>query len=295
MATERDRMSPSDFEAEMFDLTGGIEFNKILIYGDPGVGKTRLTGTLPGRNLWLAGEPGFVSAAQTSKGGKVRIIPDTSTALAAMDWLEDGNDRKFDWVVIDGGNTMQNKFMLGYAAEAFDKNPEKRAHRNLPDRPDYLNAQNFMKGWLARAVDLKTNIMVTTHVLRTENDDGDLLVMPAFQGKGHEVASYIAGQFYVVGFYRMATVRTGENKGQQIRRINWQMFKDPESDTTYFAKDQSDRLGRFMDNPTMSEIIAKINADATPIDVGVDEVSSAPPPKPVKAAATRRRKETNRA
>jgi hypothetical protein len=288
MATERDRMNVSDFEAEMFDLTGGIEFNKILIYGDPGVGKTRLTGTLPGRKLWLAGEPGFVSAAQTG-GGRVRIIPDTATALAAMEWLEDGNDRKFDWVVIDGASTMQNKFLLGYAAEAFDKNPEKRAHRNLPDRPDYLNAQNFMKGWLARAVDLKVNVFVTAHVLRSETDEGDLLVMPDFQGRGHQVASYISGQFYVVGLYRMATLKTGENKGKQIRRINWQMFKDPENDATYFAKDQSDRLGRFTDNPEMPDILEKINGYEGPIDTGSEEVSSAPPAK--KAAPRPRRKQ----
>lgn len=276
-------MSAAEFEAEMFDLTGATEYINMIVYGDPGIGKTRLTGTLPGYNLWLAGEPGFVSAAQIDDSqGRVRLIPDTATALAAANWLEDGNDKKFDWIVVDGATTMQTKFMLGYAAEAFDKNPEKRAHRNLPDRPDYLNAQNFMKYWLARLADLKCNVFVTAHVLRSEDDEGDPLVMPSFQGKGHEVSSYISGQFYVVGYYRMATVKQGENKGKQIRRINWQMFKDPDTDITFFAKDQSNKLGRFTDNPTMPDILAKIREGAE-----VEEVVSAPAAK--KATAARRR------
>lgn len=267
----------------MFDLTGATEYINMIVYGDPGIGKTRLTGTLPGYNLWLAGEPGFVSAAQIDDSqGRVRLIPDTATALAAANWLEDGNDKKFDWIVVDGATTMQTKFMLGYAAEAFDKNPEKRAHRNLPDRPDYLNAQNFMKYWLARLADLKCNVFVTAHVLRSEDDEGDPLVMPSFQGKGHEVSSYISGQFYVVGYYRMATVKQGENKGKQIRRINWQMFKDPDTDITFFAKDQSNKLGRFTDNPTMPDILAKIREGAE-----VEEVVSASAAK--KATAARRR------
>lgn len=281
MATERNRMSAKDFEAEMFDLSGATEFINMIVYGDPGVGKTRLTGTLPGYNLWLAGEPGFVSAAQIdSARGKVRILKDPATALAAADWLEDGNDQKFDWVVVDGASTMQNKFMLTYAAEAFDANPAKRAHRNLPDKPDYLNAQNFMKFWLARLVDLKCNVFVTTHVLRSEDDEGDPLVMPAFQGKGHEVSSYISGQFYCVGYYRIATPDSGPLKGQQVRRINWRMFKNPETDITYFAKDQSDKLGAYTNEPTMPEIISRIRGE-----VEVPSTSPDPEVKPAKKAA----------
>lgn len=275
----------------MFDLSGGTEFINMIVYGDPGIGKTRLTGTLPGYNLWLAGEPGFVSAAQvTSARGKVRILKDTATALAAMDWLEDGNDRKFDWIVIDGASTMQTKFMLGYAAEAFDANPAKRAHRNLPDKPDYLNAQNFMKYWLARAVDLKANVFVTTHVLRSEDDEGDPLVMPFFQGKGHEVSSYISGQFYSVGYYRMATPKAGPFKDQQVRRINWRMFKNPDTDITYFAKDQSDKLGAYTDNPTMPMLIEKIRGEAPVVSDSPDEEVEAKPVK--KAAPSSRRTRT---
>src|ERR1044072_4514581 len=119
----------------------------------------------------LAGEPGYISAARMGARGKARLIPDTATATAAANWLEQGGASKFDWIICEGLGTMQNKFLLNYAAEAFDANPAKRTHRNLPDKPDYFNAQNFTKSWVARLIDLPANVLFTAHAMRPENDE----------------------------------------------------------------------------------------------------------------------------
>jgi len=275
VATDRNIMTEEEFEAGLFDLDGASEFKNFLIYGEPGSGKTRLAGTAPGQKLFLAGEPGYISAAQNGGKGRVRLIPDPSTALAAVSWLESGGSSRFDWVIADGGNTMQTKFMLGYAAEAFDKRPESRTHRNLPDKPDYLNAQNFMKGWIARLIDLPVNLIVTTHVMRTETDDGDPWVKPGFQGKEGEVSDYISGQFHCVGFIRPHTIKNEEGR-KKVRRILWESTKDPKTDTSYVAKDQFDRLGKYTDNLTMPEIMEIITGNET-----VPQVESAPPKKSV--------------
>jgi hypothetical protein len=272
-------MTAADFADGMFDLDGATEFKNILVFGDSGVGKTVLAGTCPGKTLILAGEPGYISAARQGAKGKVRIIPDTATAVAAAAWLENGNAGQFDWIVVDGLGTMQNKFLLSYAAEAFDANPAKRTHRNLPDKPDYFNAQNFVKGWVSRLIDLPANVLFTAHAMRPEDKStGELVVYPAIQGKGYEVSNYVCGLMHAVGFMSM---RIKDSK--EVRRILWQHHRDEGTETTYFAKDQFDALGKFTDDKRMSDLIAMIDSgEPAPV------VEKAPAKvAPVKAAARR--------
>lgn len=241
---------------------------------------TVLAGTLPGNILFLAGEPGYISAARQGSKGRVRITPDTSTALAAINWLEAGNFTKFDWVVIDGLSTLQNKFLLCYAAEAFDANPAKRAHRNLPDKPDYFNAQNFVKSWIARFVDLPVNVLITAHTMRTENNDGELLVLPGIQGKVYEVSNYVSGLMHSVGYMsqRMITEEKGK-PGRLVRRILWQTaIKD---DVRYFAKDQFDALGVYTDDLGMPDLLELIDKKDAALGINSSSGQSA-------AAKTRR-------
>lgn len=292
MATEKAaRSNPNarkeaidDFAAGLMDLDGASEFKNIMIHGDSGAGKTVLAGTMPGRVLFLAGEPGYISAARRGAKGKVRIIPDTATALAAIDWLEDGAFKDFDWIIPDGISTMQNKFLLNYAAEAFDANPAKRAHRNLPDKPDYFNAQNFIKGWVSRFIDLPCNVLFTAHSMRPE-ESGETMVYPAIQGKGYEVSNYVCGLMHVVGY--METVDSPKGIDGQSRRILWKRYHSKEKDTTYFAKDQFDRMPLYTDDWTMPQILARLDSDepATPLPEREEQ-------EEVKPAVRRKRRTT---
>jgi hypothetical protein len=260
MATERTGMTTNEFAAGMFDLDGATEYKNIMVYGGPGSGKTVLAGTVPGRILFLAGEPGYISAARLGATGKARLIPDTATAVAAAAWLEDGGASQFDWVIADGLGTMQNKFLLNYAAEAYDANPAKRAHRNLPDKPDYFNAQNMIKSWVSRLIDLPCNTLFTAHAMFPEDKStGEQLVYPSIQGKGYEIASYICGLMHAVG-YMSPRIKQTDAGAVEVRRIIWQMTRNAETETTYFAKDQFNALGRFTDDATMKELNAVIDS-----------------------------------
>lgn len=285
MATERNSMTTSEFEAGLFDLDGATEYKNIMIYGDSGSGKTVLAGTVPGRILMLAGEPGYISAARLGARGKVRLIPDTATATAAVRWLEDGGASKFDWVICEGLGTMQNKFLLNYAAEAFDANPTKRAHRNLPDKPDYFNAQNFVKSWVSQVIDLPCNTLFTTHAMRPEGDDGELIVCPSIQGKRYEVSNYVSGMMHAVGFLSPRIVKSGD-EFKEVRRILWRSVRDPKSETTYFAKDQFNALGRHTDDLTMKQILDIIDSGD---ENGVDPEPAQTEARPAKKAAATRR------
>jgi AAA domain len=261
MATERAGVTTADFAAGLFDLDGASEFKNIMIYGGPGAGKTVLAGSAPGRILFFAGEPGYISAARLGASGRARLIPDSATAVAAAAWLEDGNASKFDWLIVDGLGTIQNKALLSYAAEAWDANPAKRTHRNLPDKPDYFNAQNFIKSWVARLVDVPVNVIFTAHAMFPEDKEtGDQLVYPAIQGKGYEVSSYVCGMMHAVGY--MSPRVSAE--GTPVRRVLWQATKDPNTGTTYFAKDQFDALGTFTDvsrpNMMLPQMLERIDS-----------------------------------
>lgn len=278
-------MTTADFAAGLFDLDGAAEFKNIFVYGDSGVGKTVLAGTAPGKLLMLAGEPGYISAARMGARGKARLIPDTATAVAAAAWLEDGGASQFDWIICEGLGTMQNKFLLNYAAEAFDANPAKRAHRNLPDKPDYFNAQNFTKSWVARLIDLPANVLFTAHAMRPEDGTtGEQVVYPAIQGKGFEVSNYVCGLMHAVGFMSPRVRVDADGNAKQVRRILWQSIRDPKTETTFFAKDQFNALGTYTDDKNLQEILEIIDSgkqnEGTP-------VVAAPPVAARKAARPR--------
>jgi hypothetical protein len=260
VATERKRTTPSEFEAGFFDLNGAAEFKNIMIHGDSGCGKTVLSGTVPGRICFIAGEPGYISAARLGARGKARIVRDTSMGLAAIEWLEDGHASDFDWVILDGATTLEKKFLLGYAAEAFDANPAKRAHRNLPDKPDYYNTQNYMKGWISRFIDLPVNFLLTCHSMRPDGDEGETLVYPGFQGKGTEISNFISGLFHTVGYMSIRV----NSEHEEVRRVLWHHHYDEKTETRYFAKDQFNALPKFTDGWSMSQIVTRMDEDDKP-------------------------------
>lgn len=265
ISTDTDFVSVSDFEQAIMDLDGSAESRNLLVYGDSGSGKTVLAGTCP-RSLILACEPGYISAANTSLGlpvGKrqVRLIKDGPTALAALDYLEGGGWKKYDWVVLEGASTLDTKLRLGYAASAFDSNPESRTARNLPDKPDYFNTQNYLRSFFLRFVDLPVNTLTTAHAMRMDDDSGDRLVLPNFQQKEGVLSNFVSGLMHAVGFMRPA-VKTVDEKKVQVRRIRWQQYVDPETDTIYFAKDQFNAFGRFKDNTNMIDLMDLVDKKA---------------------------------
>lgn len=273
-------MSISDFQKEIMRLEStDEESTNILVYGDSNAGKTVLSGTLPRNTFWLVCEPGFKSAARWRKqqglephrGG--RQITNTAEAWAAVEWLEQNDSaraRKLDWLVVDGASTMQDQFRLAYAAEAFDIDPTKRQHRNLPDRPDFYNTQNFFKAWVPRLVNLPVNVLITAHAYRTDlTENGELLVFPGFQGKVTEISNAISGLMDVTAYLEarpMTNRKTGESR--VVRRLHFASPTDrrrrEEEEVRYIAGDKFNCLGKYMENPTMPRIISMINGEGDP-------------------------------
>lgn len=262
--TERSTVTLSDFAAELQALESNDETTNILIHGDSNAGKTVLAGTAPGKVLWLVGEPGFKSASRRGATGYRRRIPDTATALAAVEYLRyKERYRKLDWIIIDGISTMEKRFRLGYAQEAFDNSPEtkrSRAHRNLPDKPDYFNTQNFLLSWLPYFIDMEVNLLITAHSYRTDKtENGELLIFPGFQGKVNEVSNAISGLMDITGYYEARHIKTREGARKLVRRL---YFEPPDrEDVRIVCGDKFGTLGKYMDFPTLPRILAKVNGE----------------------------------
>lgn len=266
--TERQVVTVSDFQAEVFRLSAEQESHNWLFYGDSNVGKTVLSGTAPGKTFWLVCEPGYKSAARHNASGYGRVIADTATAWAAIDWLnEKERYRKLDWIILDGLSTMQNRFRLAYAAEAFDIDPSKRQHRNLPDRPDYFNTQNFLSSaWIPQLVDMPVNLLITAHAYRTDKtENGELLVFPGIQGKVTETANAISGLMDITGYMvaRRMRVNRDSDETRMVRRV---YFESPppqkgEDEVRYICGEKYGVLGAYMNAPTVPKLLAKINGE----------------------------------
>lgn len=271
--TERTVVSMSDFQREIIRLDEGqSESVNGIIYGDSNAGKTIVAGTCPEKTFWLVCEPGFKTAVRSriKKGlpphKGARRISDSATAWAAVEFLEHRERyRQLDWIVLDGMSTMQDRFRLAYAAEAFDINPSKRQHRNLPDRPDYFNTQNFLKSWIPRLVDMPVNLLITAHAYRTDKvEDGDLLVFPGIQGKVTETANAISGLMDFTAYYAARRMRLKDGSSKIIRRL-W--FEQPDEKwggegVRYIVGEKFDgALGAYMDFPTIPRIMSKINGE----------------------------------
>lgn len=266
--TERTELQASDFAKEIQRLESNAESHNWLFYGDSNAGKTRLAGTAPGRCFWFVAENGAKSAARAGATGGSRRIGDAAVAWAAIKWLEERNRagkaryEMLDWLVVDGATTLQDRVRLGYTAEAFDIDSKTRQHRNLPDRPDYFNTQNFFKAWLSVLVDMPVNLIITAHAYRTDkSDDAELLVFPGFQGKVTEVANSISGLMDITGYMEAKRLRSREGGTRLVRRL-W--FESPErknsreDDVRYIAGEKFGTLGTHMDSPTVPKILAKI-------------------------------------
>ena len=264
--TERAAVNTSDFASEIVKLEDSAESINLLVYGDSNVGKTWLGGTAPGRTFWLVCEPGYKSASRRGARGHGRRVSDSATALAAVEWLYERNRYKqLDWLVLDGLSTMQDRFRLAYTAEAFDQSegPKRaRAHRNLPDKPDYFNTQNFLKSWIPQLVDLPVNLLVTAHVYGMETKSGDYKMYPGIQGVQGETSNAISGLMDVTAYYAKKRVKTKE--GAKLVRRLW--FEQPTEawggeDVSYVVGDKFNTLGAYMDNPTIPRMLAKINGE----------------------------------
>lgn len=258
------------------DLDDFTESVNILVYGDPGVGKTVFAGTAP-RALILRAENGAVSAKRQGSNAKVWPIKTWTDFEEAYDWIE-ANPDAFEWIVIDSISKLQELCIRWILDRAVADN-EKR-DPDIPAIQDHYKWQLLMKRYVVMFNDLPVNILWTALAMHKEDSEGEDLVLPLITGKGYDISAAICAEMMVVAHLGIKETKVKRN-GVVVREDRRQLttrFTPP-----FFAKDRYDAIGDdgVMANPTMPKVIAAINAP---------KGTTATPTKPAakKAAATRR-------
>jgi hypothetical protein len=125
---------------------------------------------------------------------------------------------------------------------------------DIPAIQDHQKWQNMFKRFIRLFNDLPVNVLYTATPMRVENEEGDPLVLPDFQGKGFGISSWVCAQMSAVGFMKKVGVRvkpkdsTKEPYVKQVRQIQWQATGE------IFAKDRSDMCGENTRDKSLREI-----------------------------------------
>lgn len=224
-------------------------FARMIIYGDPGCGKTPLVGTSP-RGLILNADPyGTVSAALTGSKCDRWDVRDHYDLDDAKEYLRHGGTDDYDWVWLDSITLFQERG-LDQIMEDLIKGGKNHRKVYLPDKGEYGQNQNRIKLWVRGMVDLPINFGMTAHVMKVEDDDGNILMKPAIQGVQGQVSDTICGYMGLVG--HMYQVR---RDGTTTRFL--QVFKDSKR----VAKDRYGAVpGGKMEKPTIPKLEELIKA-----------------------------------
>jgi len=204
---------------------------KCLIFGESGVGKTTLIGTLTGKTLILSAEAGLLSLS--GKDIPYIVISSIDDLYEAYSYIIGEEGSEFDTIAIDS------------ISEIADVLLHEELKKSADPRKGYGEMQTKIADIIRRFRDIPKNIIMTATLEKTQDDLGRLLYSPAMPGK--KAGQKLPYQFDLVLALRAET----DQEGQRIRALQTQ------SDGIWLAKDRSGRL-EFWESPDLGSIISKL-------------------------------------
>lgn len=221
---------------------------KMLVYGQPGVGKTFFSSSAP-KALFVDVEGGTLSIRNAGLNIDIVKVTKFADIFTIHKFLHDGK-HEYQTVIVDSLTELQKKSLDGIIEEAYRKDPLKRD-------PDIAELRDWSKNTaqLRKAVryfrDLPMNVIFTALEKEVKDEQtGALRVGPDLTPK---LQSDVAGYLDII-----AHMSTKEKEDGILR----QMLFQPTG--KYMAKDRSGKLGKVIKNPTFPMILDLIEGRTKP-------------------------------
>ncbi|WGH20849.1 RecA-like DNA recombinase [Gordonia phage Commandaria] len=251
-----------DLPDDIVDIGEYTENITMLVYGDPGIGKTRFAAT-GGRVLFLATENGTVAARKAIGAmGKVKVwdcVASWDKFEEAYEWLLENASEPgfpFDWVCIDTGTQLQ--LNIRRAIVDADAEIDESRNRDKVELQEYGEEQQRLMRYVTLVNDLPVNILWTAHSMLVDDENGEQFRLPQFHGQGYKVANWIAAQMHCVGYMHKAPVKVKTANGTKV--VNSRVIQWTSSDGSVIAKDRFDALGNRTVNKTLADLVKIIEA-----------------------------------
>jgi hypothetical protein len=252
----------------------------MIMYGVNGVGKTPILATSPDCVILNADPGGVNSAAASGAKGVFKNITSWDQMEEAEDFFTNhANASKYKWVWLDSGPLFQDIGLENIMVDLIKPQSAGgggKAHRQVwrPDKGEYGENMNRLKLFVRHMCGLPINFGITSFPMEIEDDDGDMMFKPWFQGRG--MIGAICGMVDIIGYVKIEEVK---NEPHQV------MYSRTRG--RYYARDRYMALPAAMVDPTIPKIEALVKAKVQGSNRTSNTTTKRPAKRTAKRAATR--------